>query len=363
MFFDRVVVDLFAGRGGDGIIAWTRAKYIPKGGPCGGNGGKGGSVIIQADKNVYSLDWYRNRRILKAQNGQPGGRDLCSGKKGQDLVLKVPCGTLIKDVKTGEILRDMTEDGDKWEVCAGGKGGFGNDKFKTPTNQAPYKCTLGEEGQEGSVEFELKLIADVGLVGFPNAGKSTLLSSLARIRVKIAAYPFTTLQPNLGFIRCKDESRIYIADIPGIIEGAHQNRGLGLEFLRHVERTKLLLFMLDASGIDGRTPLKDYKVLLNEISEYDPELLERPYLVALNKIDTDESQGLIEEFIANTNIPSDRLFKISAITGENLDLLVDAIIKDVKIIPPKAIEKPKDEPVDSDEDFLDDQAFLDNPEA
>lgn len=330
MFTDKVVVDLFAGKGGDGVIAWTRAKYIPKGGPCGGNGGRGGSVIVRADKNTYALDYYRNRRILKAQNGQPGGANLCTGKKGQDLVLKVPCGTLIKDIKTGEILRDMTEEGDEWVICKGGKGGFGNDKFKSPTNQAPYKCTLGEEGEQIHVEFELKLIADVGLVGFPNAGKSTLLASLARIRVKTAAYPFTTLQPNLGFIRCKDDSRIYIADIPGIIEGAHRNRGLGLEFLRHVERTQLLLFMLDASGIDGRTPLHDYKVLLNELNEYNPELLKRPYLVALNKIDADESNELIKEFKKNTDIPCERLFEISAITGENLDKLVQVIINDIK---------------------------------
>lgn len=330
MFIDRVSVDLFAGRGGDGVIAWTRAKYIPKGGPCGGNGGKGGSVVIRADKNVYALDYYRNRRILKAQNGQPGGANLCSGKKGQDLIIKVPCGTLVKDVKTGEILRDMTEDGDEWVICKGGKGGFGNDKFKSPTNQAPYKCTPGEPGEETSVEFELKLIADVGLVGFPNAGKSTLLASLARIRVKTAAYPFTTLQPNLGFIRCKDDSRIYIADIPGIIEGAHKNRGLGLEFLRHVERTKLLLFMLDASGIDGRTPLSDYRVLQKEIKEYNPELLQRPYFVALNKIDDDESAPLIEEFLENTDIPKNRLFQISAITGAHLDELVSAITAEIK---------------------------------
>lgn len=334
MFTDRVVVELSAGKGGDGVIAWTREKYIPKGGPCGGDGGKAGSVIVRADKNVFSLDWYRNRRILKAQNGQPGRGNLCSGKKGQDLILLVPCGTLIKDIATGEILRDMTEDGDEWIICQGGKGGFGNEKFKSPTNQAPYKFTHGTEGEKKKVEFELKLIADVGLVGFPNAGKSTLLGSLARIRVKVAAYPFTTLQPNLGFIRCKDDSRIYIADIPGIIEGAHQNRGLGLEFLRHVERTKLLLFMLDASGIDGRTPLKDYKVLLKEIKEYNPELLKRPYLVALNKIDTDESHALIEEFLEGTKIPKKRLFKISAITGENLDKLVEAIISEVKPLPP-----------------------------
>lgn len=330
MFTDRVVVDLFAGKGGDGVIAWTRAKYIPKGGPCGGNGGKGGSVTLRADKNVYALDWYRNRRILKAENGQPGAANLCSGKKGKDLILKVPCGTLVKDTQTGEILRDMTEEGDEWIICKGGKGGFGNDKFKTPTNQAPYKCTPGQEGEKATVEFELKLIADVGLVGFPNAGKSTLLASLARIRVKIGAYPFTTLQPNLGYIQCKDQSRIYIADIPGIIEGAHRNRGLGLEFLRHVERTKLLLFMLDASGIDGRTPLDDFRVLQNEIKEYNPELLNRPYLIALNKIDTDESLALIQDFTSHTEIPPRQLFRISAITGEGLDLLVPALIDQVK---------------------------------
>lgn len=331
MFTDKVVVDLTAGRGGDGVIAWTRAKYIPKGGPCGGNGGKGGSVIIQADKNVYALDWYRNRRLLKAQNGQPGGANLCTGKNGNNLILKVPCGTLIKDVTTGELLRDMTEDGEEWVICKGGKGGFGNDKFKSPTNQAPYICTPGQQGECFSVELELKLIADVGLVGFPNAGKSSLLATLARIRVKVAAYPFTTLQPNLGFIQCKDESRIYIADIPGIIEGAHKNRGLGLEFLRHIERTKLLLIMLDASGIDGRTPLSDYEVLKKEIGEYNPELLKRPFLVALNKIDTEESHALIADFLSHTKVPKDRLFQISAITGENLDLLVQAIISEVKL--------------------------------
>lgn len=330
MFIDQVEVKLIAGKGGDGVIAWTRAKYIPKGGPCGGNGGKGGSIILRADKTVFnSLDGLRNRSIIKAQNGQPGGGNLCTGKKGQDLVLKVPCGTLIRDAETGEILRDMTEDGDEWIICKGGKGGFGNDKFKSPTNRAPYKCTLGEEGEEKTIELELKLIADVGLVGFPNAGKSTLLASLARIRVKVAAYPFTTLEPNLGFIRCKDDSRIYIADIPGIIEGAHQNRGLGLEFLRHVERTKLLLFMLDASGIDGRTPLNDYRILQKELKEYNADLLKRPYLVVLNKIDADESHALIADFLAHTKIPKKRLFQISAITGENLDTLVEAIISEI----------------------------------
>lgn len=329
MFTDQVTVELFAGRGGDGIIAWRREKYIPKGGPTGGNGGKGGSVILRADPEVYSLDWFRNRRILKAENGQPGGSNLRSGKNGKDIILTVPCGTLIKDAENGEILRDMTNPGDEWIVCQGGKGGFGNDKFKSPTNRAPYKCTPGQEGEAVRVEFELKLIADVGLVGFPNAGKSTLIQTLARIKVKIGAYPFTTLQPNLGFITLKDESRIYLADIPGIIEGAHQNRGLGLEFLRHVERTKLLIFVLDASGIDGRTPLNDYKVLKDEIKAYNPDLLKRPYLVALNKIDDESSVPLIEEFLAHTRIPKKRLYQISAIAGDGLQPLVKAITEEV----------------------------------
>lgn len=329
MFTDQVTVDLSAGRGGDGVIAWRREKYIPKGGPTGGNGGKGGSVILIADPEVYSLDWFRNRRILKAENGQPGGSNLRSGRNGKDIVFKVPCGTLIKDAETGEVLRDMTEPGEEWIICKGGKGGFGNDKFKTPTNRAPYKCTPGQAGEAVKVEFELKLIADVGLIGFPNAGKSTLIQALARIKVKIGAYPFTTLKPNLGYITLKDESRIYLADIPGIIEGAHQNRGLGLEFLRHVERTKLLIFVLDASGIDGRTPLNDFNVLKDEIRAYNPDLLKRPYLVALNKIDDEESIPRIEEFLANTKIPKKRLFQISALAGDGLDPFVKALTQEV----------------------------------
>lgn len=339
MFIDRVTLDLIAGRGGDGIIAWLRAKFVPKGGPTGGDGGKGGSIIIRADAEVYALDGYRNHTILKAENGQQGGASHRHGKNGKDLVLKVPCGTLIKDAATGAVLRDMTTHGEEWVICKGGKGGYGNDHFKSPTQQAPYICTPGKEGGAQKVEFELKLIADVGLVGFPNAGKSTLIASLARIKVKIAAYPFTTLQPNLGYIVLKDQSRIYIADIPGIIEGAHLNRGLGLEFLRHVERTKLLIFMLDASGIDGRTPLADYRVLQNEIREYNPELLKRPFIVCLNKMDTDESKELADAFIKNEKIPKDQLFKISAITGEGLAELVTTIAKLVREEKENAAEK------------------------
>lgn len=325
MFFDRVTVDLFAGKGGNGVVAWRREKYIPKGGPCGGNGGKGGSIILEADSQVFSLQWYRNRRLLKAENGVSGGANNCSGRNGRDLILKVPCGTLIKDVKTKEVLYDFTNDKERWVICKGGRGGRGNNSFKTPTNRAPNICTEGTPGETAVVEMELKLIADVGLVGFPNAGKSTLISSLADVEVKIAPYPFTTLHPNIGFIRYQDEKRIYIADIPGLIEGAHRNRGLGFEFLRHVERTKLLIFVLDASGIDGRNPYDDFNVLQSELKAYNPEMLERPCLIALNKIDTEEAEASRERFYEEHEKWKEKTIEISALTGQGLDVLLKAI--------------------------------------
>lgn len=327
MFVDRVILDFAAGKGGNGVVAWRREKFIPKGGPTGGNGGRGGSIIIEADTQVFSLEWFRNRRLLKAENGMPGASNSRQGRSGKDLLLKVPCGTIVKDAKTGEILYDFTKDKEKWEICTGGRGGRGNETFKTPTNQAPNFCTEGKEGTSVSVEFELKLIADVGLVGFPNAGKSTLINSLAHVRVKIAPYPFTTLKPNIGFIETADFSRIFIADIPGIIEGAHKNKGLGFEFLRHIERTKLLMFVLDASGIDNRNPTDDYRILLDEIRQYNPEMLERPYLVLLNKIDTEEAKDHVEIFKDEFKLPEGSLFEISAKDGLGLKELRQAIEK------------------------------------
>jgi len=329
MFVDRVTLDIVAGKGGNGVIAWRREKYIPKGGPSGGNGGKGGSIILEADAQVFSLEWFRNRRILKADNGRPGADRNCQGRGGKDLVLKVPCGTLVKDSKTGEILHDFTSDKERWKICQGGKGGRGNSTFATPTNRAPNICTEGTEGESCKVELELKLIADVGLVGFPNAGKSTLINALAHVKVKIAAYPFTTLRPNIGFIVKEDLSRIFIADIPGIIEGAHRNKGLGFEFLRHIERTKLLLFVLDASGIDGRNPWEDYAVLRNELSTYNPEMLERPYLVVLNKNDSEESADNIKQFKKKFPKDKTRTFEISALQGQGVEVLDKAIKKAV----------------------------------
>lgn len=330
MFVDRVIVHFSAGKGGNGVVAWRREKYIPKGGPAGGNGGKGGSIILEADPQVFSLDWFRHRRLIKADNGGAGGGNCRQGHNGKDLILKVPCGTLVKNAD-GEVLHDFTQSGEKWTLCTGGKGGRGNDSFKTPTNRAPNQFTEGRAGESSEIELELKLIADVGLVGFPNAGKSTLISTLAGLRVKVAAYPFTTLQPNLGFVELDNYQRIYIADIPGIIEGASQNRGLGLEFLRHIERTKLLIYILDASGIDGRTPSHDYRILREEIEAYNPELLDRPFLVALNKIDTDESKEHITQFNQDYQFPPHTLFEISAQYGEGLEVLLKQIVKHLKV--------------------------------
>lgn len=327
MFIDRVNLQLAAGRGGDGAVAWTRLKYIPKGGPCGGNGGKGGSVILRTNVNVPSLEWFRNRTILKAKNGQPGGKNCCTGKGGENLVLDVPCGTLVKDAETGEVLFDLVEEGQQVVICKGGEGGRGNDSFKSPTNRAPIQFTKGKDGEELEVELELKLIADVGLIGFPNAGKSTLITSLCSVKVKVAPYPFTTLSPNIGYFLNKDMSRVFVADIPGIIEGAHKNRGLGLEFLRHIERTRLLLFVLDASGIDGRDPSSDFKVLKKELKAYSEELSTRPYLVALNKIDDDESIAHIAKF--EKAFPKEKPFLISALTKEGLAPLVAEINKNL----------------------------------
>ncbi len=330
MFIDKVKLTLAAGKGGNGVVAWRREKYIPKGGPCGGNGGKGGSIVLQADVQAFSLEWFRNRRTLKAENGASGGSNNRQGRNGKDLILKVPCGTLVKDVQTGEILHDFTQDKEQWIACKGGRGGRGNDSFKSPTNRAPNTCTEGTEGGSCQVELELKLIADVGLVGFPNAGKSTLISSLADVKVKIAPYPFTTLHPNIGFIECDDYTRIYIADIPGIIEGAHHNRGLGFEFLRHIERTTLLIFILDASCIDGRHPIEDYEVLRRELQLYNPEMLERDYMIVLNKIDTEEAAQPVKEFRKKFAKEKQHIFEVSAARGDHLNELLDAIKMQVK---------------------------------
>jgi GTPase len=320
MFTDKVTLELCAGKGGNGVVAWRREKYIPKGGPFGGDGGRGGSITLEADPQVYSLEAYRNRRILKAKNGGQGGTNNRKGRDGEGLVLKVPCGTLVKESTSGEILYDITEAHSRFEICRGGVGGKGNTRFKTPTNRAPNYCTPGKPGQSIEVELELKLIADVGLVGFPNAGKSTLLSQVSDVSVKIAPYPFTTLRPNLGYVIDAQGERILIADIPGIIAGAHRNRGLGLEFLRHIERTHILLFVLDVSGFEGRDPLDDFSVLRKEIALYNPTLLEKPFGVLLNKVDLEGAQERITSFSVHHSCYP--LFQTSALSGQGVEEVI-----------------------------------------
>jgi GTPase len=327
MFIDSVIVNLTAGKGGNGVVAWRREKYIPKGGPAGGNGGRGGSIILRADPQMLSLEAFRNRRLLRAENGGSGGTNQKQGHSGDDLILSVPCGTLVKDVETREVLFDFTEKGQELPICRGGRGGKGNVCFKSPTNQAPNICTEGTLGETREVELELKLIADIGLIGMPNAGKSTLMSKITHVPVKIAAYPFTTLSPNLSYIQCEDYSRILVADIPGIIKDAHLDKGLGLSFLKHIERTSALVFVVDISGFEERNPFEDFMILQEELKMYDPELLKKPFLVALNKIDAEGAQEQALNFRSRSTFDPSLIFEISALEEQGIPPLINAMQK------------------------------------
>jgi GTP-binding protein len=325
MFTDLVKLKLRAGKGGNGVVAWCREKFIPKGGPSGGNGGPGGCVYLESDPNIFSLDAFRNKSLLAAENGGAVGSNRKNGRRGQDLVVKIPCGTILKNSVTQEIIHDFGSEAEKVLVCQGGRGGIGNEFFKTPVNQAPNKCTPGKLGDEISIELELKLIADVGFVGFPNAGKSTLLNTLSCTKVKTANYPFTTLQPNLSYIQFEDYSRIYVADIPGIIEDAHKNKGLGLAFLKHIERTSVLVYVIDISQEERGSAFDDFLTLQNELRSYNKELLEKPFVVALNKIDEENAEEGINAFIKNYPYEKETLYQISSMTGEGIEPFKKAI--------------------------------------
>lgn len=322
MFTDQVKLTLRAGRGGNGVVAWIRAKYIPKGGPCGGNGGKGGDITIVTSKDLHSLDHFRNTNHIIADNGADGGARK-HGRGAPNRIIKVPCGTLVKSCSTNEILRDLTKEGEIFEICKGGIGGLGNNHFKTPTNRAPRECTSGRAGQEIEVELELKLIADVGFVGLPNAGKSTLLSAITPNQVKIGDYPFTTLKPNLSYIEFPDYSRIYLADIPGIIKDAHLGRGLGIEFLKHIERSSVLVFIIDIAAQDGHDPIEDFNLLKHELASHNKSLLDKPFIIALNKADLPESEANIKAFKKAFPKLKDKLFPISAAYEEGLYPLIE----------------------------------------
>jgi GTP-binding protein len=314
-FVDYVKIYFRSGRGGSGVISWRREKFVPKGGPDGGDGGEGGSIILRANSQLWTLLDLKYRKNIHAENGEHGGGSRKTGKSGKNEVLEVPLGTVVKNAETGEELGELTEDGQELLLLPGGKGGKGNFQFRTPTNQAPDFSTLGKPGEELVAVIELKILADVGLVGFPNAGKSTLLSVLSEARPKIADYPFTTLVPNLGIVRYAGFKSFVMADIPGIIEGAHLGKGLGSQFLRHIERNSVLLFMIPADSDDIR---KEYEILLKELELYNPDLLETPRMVAVSKSDLLD-QELMDE-VRKELSGIDHVF-ISAVAEQGLDVL------------------------------------------
>ncbi len=321
-FIDYVRIFCKSGHGGKGSTHLRREKYIPKGGPDGGDGGRGGHIILKGDKQLWTLIHLKYRKHIKAENGGDGSGQLRTGADGKDIILKVPLGTVAKDGETGEILFEIIDDGQEIILAQGGRGGLGNDHFKTPTNQTPRYAQPGEEGIEGWFVLELKILADVGLVGFPNAGKSTLLSVVSAAKPKIADYAFTTLEPNLGIVNYYDDKSFVMADIPGIIEGAHEGRGLGLRFLRHIERNSMLLFMIPA---DSKDIAEEYKILLNELKQYNPELLDKERLLAVTKSDMldEELKKEIKKHLPK-KIP---YIFISSLTGEGIPQLKDMLWK------------------------------------
>lgn len=327
MFIDHAKIYVQAGKGGDGAVAFRREKFIPKGGPAGGNGGKGGDIILETDSNLHTLLDFRYTKKYIAESGVNGANFLKDGKNGNDLTIKVPVGTLVKEKISGDILFDLNEEKLKVVIAKGGRGGKGNSNFATSTNQAPRYAQDGKDGELFDLVFELKLMADVGLVGFPNAGKSTLISTISAAKPKIADYPFTTLKPNLGIVKYKDFKNFTVADIPGIIEGAHLGKGLGHEFLKHIERTELLLILIDITTEDF---ISDYNVLLKELSNYSSILSKKKKIISFSKIDLvskEELQKLQKKIKKEIN--EDVIF-FSAITNKNLDLLLNTLWKNIE---------------------------------
>lgn len=320
--FDLAEIYCKAGDGGDGVIAFRREKYVPMGGPSGGDGGKGGDIILKVNKNLNTLTKFKYKNIFKAEDGKNGEGDNKKGKDGEDLYIEVPPGVLIWDLNTKELLCDLTDDGEEFILCKGGKGGRGNASYVTSTDRAPRIRELGEKGEERRVLLELKIIGDGALVGYPNSGKSTILSKISNAKPKIAPYPFTTLTPVIGEVRLDDKRSITVVDIPGIIDGASLGKGLGLEFLRHIERTYFLIFVLDVS-IDALPVIKQFESLFYEIKNYNPDILEKYYFVVLNKIDL-ETQNLneIEKYFKNKNVD---YMKISALKETNLETLIEKL--------------------------------------
>ena len=326
MFIDYAKITIKSGDGGNGCVSFRREKYVPKGGPNGGDGGKGGDIIFKADSQLATLIDFRYKKLYKGKRGKHGEGGDKTGRNGEDCIIRVPCGSVIRNSETGEVIAELLQDKEEKLILKGGRGGRGNTHFKTSTNRAPRYCEPGEPGQEMTVILELKLIADVGLVGFPNAGKSTLISKISAAKPKIADYPFTTLVPNLGIVKYGDYESFVVADIPGIIEGASEGKGLGLQFLRHIERTRILLYMIDATLLEDKKPKEffaQYDVLEGELKKYSEPLSKKPYVICFTKID-----AISEELKKKLNKAN--ALNISSVTGENLDKLKDTLYNKLK---------------------------------
>ena len=356
-FIDYVKILCRSGKGGAGSRHFHRAKYIPKGGPDGGDGGRGGHIILRGNRNIWTLLHLRYQRHIFATNGQSGGAGRSSGKDGEDRIIEVPVGTTVYDAESGEFLAEVTRDGEEIKLLRGGKGGLGNWHFATSTNRAPRYAQPGEPAIEKAIVLELKLIGDVGLVGFPNAGKSTLLSSISAAKPKIADYPFTTMEPSLGIVDYRGNQSFVMADIPGIIEGASEGKGLGLRFLRHIERNAVLLFMVSADSTDIR---RDYEILLKELREFNPDLADKSRVLAITKsdmLDEELKEGLSEEF--PEDIPT--LF-ISSVTGEGLSALKDLLWREINSEDNRIQSGPSHKPLDIKHRVQEEDEFIFEPE-
>ena len=333
MFTDYVRIHAEAGKGGNGAIAFRREKYVAAGGPDGGDGGKGGDVYFKVDKDANTLIEFRYKKKFKAENGENGEGGHRFGKSGEDLYIPVPIGTVVKDTTTKEVLDDLSEPGQVALILKGGRGGKGNSHFATSTRQAPRFAQDGEPGEEKELTLELKLLADVCLIGFPNVGKSTFLSVVTSATPKIANYHFTTIEPNLGVVKSKYGDSYVIADIPGIIEGASEGIGLGIQFLRHIERTRLLLHFIDVSGLEGRNPVEDYYKVNEELKKYSEKLSKRTQIIVANKIDSMQDSSLYDELEKVAKEHNQKIFKISGVTGEGVEDLMNYVSKTLKTLP------------------------------
>lgn len=353
MFTDYTKIIIKSGDGGNGAATFRREKYVAAGGPDGGDGGKGGDIYFQVDKDKNTLIDFRYNKKFKAENGENGSGSHCNGKYGKDLYIKVPIGTIVKDVETGKVVADLSNPDQTELILKGGRGGRGNSHFATATRQAPRFSEDGEKGEEKEIILELKLLADVGLLGFPNVGKSTFLSVVTEARPKIANYHFTTLEPNLGVVKTKNGDGFVIADIPGIIEGASEGVGLGIQFLRHVERTRLLLHFLDVSGQEGRNPVEDFNTINEELKKYSEKLSKRKQIIVANKIDAMQDETLLKEVEELAQKENLKLFKISAATKQGMEELIDYVAEELKNLPKEDLIEIEDKVVYTLEDKKD----------